>query len=66
MNPHGVELYCPECGAQVAPGRSAEPCAACGYGSAPCTHDPTTTVGAIGMYHCPECGDMVIAGCPHV
>jgi ribosomal protein L37E len=43
MNPHGVELFCPECGAQVAPGRSAEPCAACGYGSDSCTHDPKAT-----------------------
>lgn len=30
-----------------------------------CTHDPTTVAGPIGMYHCPECGEMVIAGFPH-
>lgn len=31
-----------------------------------CSHDPRNTTGAIGMYHCPECGEMVIAGFPHV
>ena len=30
-----------------------------------CSHDPKTTIGPIGMYHCPECGDMVIAGFDH-
>ena len=31
-----------------------------------CKHDPTTMKGQpIGMYHCPECGDMVLAGCSH-
>lgn len=32
----------------------------------PCPHDPRTTMGAIGMYHCPECGDMQLAGYPHI
>jgi hypothetical protein len=28
-----------------------------------CPHDPKTMAGRpIGMYHCPECGDTVIAG----
>ncbi len=32
-----------------------------------CKHDPTTMKGKpIGMYHCPECGDMVIAGMEHL
>ena len=31
----------------------------------PCTHDPRETLGPIGMYHCPECGEMVIAGMEH-
>ena len=32
-----------------------------------CTHDPRTLKGApIGMYHCPECGHMVIAGMEHI
>jgi NAD-dependent SIR2 family protein deacetylase len=30
-----------------------------------CKHDPTLTIGPIGMYHCPECGDMVLAGMAH-
>ncbi len=31
-----------------------------------CTHDPTPLKGQpIGMYHCPMCGTMVIAGVPH-
>ena len=31
-----------------------------------CQYDPTETKGeAIGMYHCPECGEMVLAGQPH-
>ena len=30
-----------------------------------CSHDPTKTVGPIGLYHCPECGDMVVTGVPH-
>ena len=30
-----------------------------------CPHDPKTTKGPIGMYHCPNCGEMVIAGCEH-
>lgn len=31
-----------------------------------CTYDPAEMAGApIGMFHCPECGEMVIAGMPH-
>lgn len=31
-----------------------------------CPHDPMIYAGEpIGMYHCPECGEMVAAGCPH-
>ena len=30
-----------------------------------CSHDPRETKGAIGMYHCPECGEMVVAGVSH-
>ena len=30
-----------------------------------CPHDPRQTVGPIGMYHCPECGEMVLAGMIH-
>ncbi len=30
-----------------------------------CTHDPKQTTGPIGMYHCPDCGDMVLAGIDH-
>lgn len=31
-----------------------------------CSHDPRSRRGLpIGMYHCPECGCMVIAGLPH-
>ena len=31
-----------------------------------CRHDPRTLAGApIGMYHCPDCGVMVIAGFEH-
>lgn len=31
-----------------------------------CTYDPTVMVGKpIGMFHCPECGEMVVAGMPH-
>jgi hypothetical protein len=31
-----------------------------------CAHDPREMNGQpIGMYHCPECGEMVIAGYPH-
>ncbi len=68
MTPHGVELYCPKCDYQVPPGRSGEPCVMCGYTGEgePCSHDPRTMAGKpIGMYHCPECGEMVIAGVSH-
>ena len=30
-----------------------------------CSHDPKETKGPIGMYHCPECGEMVVAGIDH-
>jgi len=31
-----------------------------------CTFDPTIYAGKpIGMFHCPECGEMVLAGLPH-
>lgn len=30
-----------------------------------CPHDPRETFGAVGMYHCPECGEMVISGMEH-
>ena len=33
-----------------------------------CTFDPTADIykdAAIGMFHCPECGEMVIAGLSH-
>lgn len=31
-----------------------------------CPHDPCEFAGQpIGMYHCPECGEMVLAGMPH-
>lgn len=31
-----------------------------------CSHDPRELAGLpIGMYHCPECGEMVLAGMPH-
>ena len=32
---------------------------------AQCPHDPRETTGPIGMYHCPECGEMVVAGMEH-
>lgn len=31
----------------------------------PCTHKPELNHGPIGQYHCPECGEMVVAGAPH-
>jgi len=31
-----------------------------------CTFDPKTYAGyPIGMFHCPECGEMVVAGIDH-
>ena len=31
-----------------------------------CSYDPMVFLGEpIGMYHCPECGEMVIAGMEH-
>ena len=34
---------------------------------ADCTFDPKTCAGLpIGMFHCPECGEMVMAGTDHL
>jgi hypothetical protein len=31
-----------------------------------CAEKPETLIGQpIGQYHCPNCGAMVVAGCPH-
>lgn len=31
-----------------------------------CPHDPRDHSGTpLGMYHCPLCGNMVVAGCAH-
>jgi len=30
-----------------------------------CEERPENVHGAIGMYHCPDCGAMVLAGLPH-
>ena len=31
-----------------------------------CPYDPTVLKGVpIGMLHCPECGEMILAGVPH-
>jgi len=30
-----------------------------------CLEHPEEVNGAIGMYHCPDCGAMVLAGCGH-
>lgn len=30
-----------------------------------CDFDPVQVKGAIGMFHCPECGEMILAGCSH-
>ena len=33
-----------------------------------CTFDPMADIykdAPIGMFHCPECGEMVLAGMPH-
>ena len=31
----------------------------------PCPYDPKEAHRAVGMHHCPVCGEMVIAGVPH-
>lgn len=31
-----------------------------------CRFDPSLIEGPIGMFHCPDCGIMVIAGFPHL
>lgn len=33
--------------------------------TSPCTHDPKPIAESIGMYHCPECSEMVVAGMDH-
>lgn len=30
-----------------------------------CTFKPEEVIGPIGMFHCPECGSMELAGLPH-
>ena len=30
-----------------------------------CPYEPREMKGPIGMFHCPECGAMVLAGLPH-
>jgi hypothetical protein len=30
-----------------------------------CIECPEDRTGALGMYHCPECGAMLLAGTPH-
>jgi hypothetical protein len=30
-----------------------------------CRERPQDIVGAVGLYHCPECGAMLLAGTPH-
>ena len=31
-----------------------------------CSYDPSPLIGLpIGMFHCPECGEMVVAGIEH-
>ena len=33
----------------------------------PCPEDPVKLLGQpIGMYHCPSCGEMQLAGVPHL
>lgn len=45
-------------------------CARCGSAEeelfpTECRHKPEHTTAPIGMYHCPDCGTMVLAGSPH-
>ena len=30
-----------------------------------CSYKPELVTGPIGMFHCPECGEMVVAGAEH-
>ena len=30
-----------------------------------CTYDPTKDNKGLGMFHCPDCGEMVLAGVAH-
>lgn len=30
-----------------------------------CSEKPEAVTGPIGMYHCPDCGTMLLAGHPH-
>ncbi len=32
----------------------------------PCGYDPREAQNAIGQFHCPACGTMVMAGMPHL
>ncbi len=34
-------------------------------GKVSCRFDPTKVFGPIGMFHCPDCGVMLLAGYPH-
>lgn len=54
LMPHGP--LCARCYSEDSPGNHVE---------FACTHDPVRTQGAIGMYHCPDCGAMVLAGHAH-
>ena len=36
------------------------------YQPEPCYYDPLIMPGCFSMHHCPVCGEMVIAGVPHV
>ena len=31
-----------------------------------CAFDPRLVVGPMGQFHCPSCGSMQVAGCPHL
>jgi hypothetical protein len=56
--PPSEEFEPPMCGRCYAQGVELFP--------APCTEKPEELMGQpLGMYHCPDCGAMVIAGLPH-
>lgn len=47
-------------------GRCLRECMVMDMVEAPCKEDPAKLLGQpIGMYHCPECGSMLVAGIPH-
>jgi len=64
-----VEIGCPYCG----PGNCNKQHKICGrcyddvdeLFAAKCSERPEEHNGAIGMYHCPNCGAMLIAGLEH-